>query len=247
VPSAAPAGLGTKLRNAREERALSIEETAWRTRIRPDLIRALEDDEYAALGHEGHIRSHLSSYARFLGMDPGPVVREFASALDEPAPSAIEELERRRKRAHKPPRPKWLAAAVLSGTLLIGGASVGLLGGKTERPAALDIGSRLQPPAVVHDTSRSTDRSIVPAAAAKVTLRIEAHDPTMVSVIVDGTQAFDDELVAGFARTFRARRSIEILVADPSAVELTVNDEKVASSADGTVLRARFGPHGLVD
>ncbi len=248
MPSTAPAGVGTKLRNARLERALSIEETAWRTRIRPDLIRAIEDDEYGALGHEGHVRSHLSSYARFLGIDPGEVVHQFASALDGPAPSAIEELDRRRRTSRKPPRAKWFAAAVISGTLLIGASSVGFLGGKTERPVAVAPEPRLQPPAVVHDASRSGARTAVAAADAKVTLRVEANAVTLVSIKVDGVEAFEGDLEPAKARTFRARRSIEVFAADASAISLLVNGEQVhPDNADGTVLHARFGPRGLID
>lgn len=247
MPSAAPAGVGSKLRSARIERALSIEETAWRTRIRPDLIRALEEDEFETIGHEGHVRSHLASYARFLGIDASEVVDEFTSALDEPAPSAIEELDRVRRTSRKPPRPKWLAAALLSGAVLIGASSVGMLGGKTERPSVVEAAPRLAPPAVTHDTSRSSDRGTVPATLAKVTVRMQAVGDTVVNVKVDGLEVFDGELAVGKARLFRARRSIEVLVADAGEVLLSVNGDDAEPAGDaGSVLHARYGPRGLI-
>src|SRR5687767_4380107 len=104
--------------------------------MRPDLLRKLEGDDFDDIGHQAFVRSHLSSYARFLGIDPGEVVTEFEQQLDGPLPSAIEELDRRRRDAKKPPRPKWLVAAVLSGAILIAAAVLGVLGGQAERPMA---------------------------------------------------------------------------------------------------------------
>ncbi|HEV2686077.1 MAG TPA: helix-turn-helix domain-containing protein, partial [Actinomycetota bacterium] len=88
----APPSIGPKLRKARIDRSLSIEETAWRTRIRPDLLRALEDERFDVIGQSSLVRSNLSSYARFLGMDAIAVVQEFTSLQPEPEPSSIEEL-----------------------------------------------------------------------------------------------------------------------------------------------------------
>ena len=243
-----PQGIGTKLRDARLERALSIEEIAWRTRIWPDLIRAIEDDDFDAIGHEGHVRGHLSSYARFLGLDPAPVVGEFIEALGGQVSSAIEALDRQRREERKPPRPKWLIAASISGAMLLAASAAGMLGGKTERPSAQVLPPRLAAPAVTHGSSRSADRGPVPAALAKVALRVEATESTRVSVTADGAEVFDGVLAAGKIRAFRARTSIEILVARAGAVRLSLNgDDLGVQGTPGAVFRARYGPRGRID
>jgi cytoskeletal protein RodZ len=247
VPPAAPTSIGPKLRKARIDRSLSIEETAWRTRIRPDLLRALEDERFDSIGQQSFVRRHLSSYARFLGIDPVEVVEEFRSLQDEPEPSSIEELDRKNREAPKPKRPKWLIAAAVSGAALAVAASVGALGGQTERPAAK---------AVVLPSQSSTPKSAslatkapapVTAAQARVTLVVSSFSATRVSILADGTKVFDGTLYPGEQRTFRARSTIDVVAADGGTVRLMLNGVALGiPGQSGTVFRARYGPHGKI-
>jgi cytoskeletal protein RodZ len=244
--------IGTKLRSARIDRSLSLEETAWRTRIRPELLRALELEDWASIGHHSFVRTHLSSYARFLGIDPQEVVAEF-EAGSEPGPSSLEELDRQVKRSRKPPRAKWLIAAVASGAVLIGIAVAGYLGGQAERPAAeqpLGVSAPVESLVPSDGPSQvpSDGPSQVPAALARVQLHVEAVADTQVAILVDGEEIFEGVLAAGTARTFRARRMIEILAADAGSILLTHNGTEIGEAGDdGTAFRARFGPQGRRD
>jgi len=244
VAPVAPPSIGPKLRQARIDRSLSIEETAWRTRIRPDLLRALEDERFEAIGQQSLVRSNLSSYARFLGMDPAEVVEEFAVRLGEPEPSSIEELDRKNRQAPKPKRPKWLIAAVASGAALAVAAGVGALGGQTERPAAKT--SSIPPKAAVASRPSSSSPVVSPAQA-RVTLVVAAIAPTLVSIHVDGKKIFDATLAAGESRTFRARSAIDIVAADGGTVRLTLNGVELGPpGSSGIVFRASYGPRGKI-
>jgi len=246
VPAAAPPTIGPRLRKARLDRSLSIEETAWRTRMRPELLRALEDEAFDTIGQQAFVRRHLSSYARFLGIDQTEVVEQFTSMHEQPEPSSIGELDRKSREAPKPKRPKWLIAGLLSGTALIVAAAVGVLGGQTERPGAK--AAVLAAPAP--RTTTSTAPKVVPpvtAANARVTLLLSAVASTRVSVLADGTQIFDGTLLAGEQQTFRARSTIEIVAADGGTVRLTLNGVYLGVPGPyGSVLRARYGPHGEI-
>jgi cytoskeleton protein RodZ len=243
APVASPS-IGPKLRQARIDRSLSIEETAWRTRIRPDLLRALEEERFEVIGQQSLVRRNLSSYARFLGIDPVEVVEEFASRQAEPEPSSIEELDRKEREAPKPKRPKWLIAAAVSGIALAVAAGVGALGGQTERPAAETRGGPTQLAAPSHPTVTRPAGPIT-AAQARVTLIVLAVAPTRVSVQADGVHLFDGTMIAGEQRTFRARSAIDIVAADGGTVRLTLNGITLgAPGPTGSVFRARYGPHG---
>lgn len=236
-----PAPIGSRLRRARLERSLSIEETAWRTRIRPDLLRELERDEFGSIGHRAFVRRHIASYARFLGVDPGEVLAAYASSHDEPEPSSIEELDRQRRVSRKPPRAKWLISGAVSSALLAAASAVGLLGGQAEPPGAVPAGPRVE-----RAVSRSGTRILpVPTAEARVLLRVAALAETGVSISVDGRQVYEGLLPAGAARTFRGRDSVEVVVADGGAVEFRHNGRDLGSpGASGTAWRGRFGPRG---
>jgi len=248
VPPAAPTSIGPKLRKARIDRSLSIEETAWRTRIRPDLLRALEDEQFDSIGQQSFVRRHLSSYARFLGIDPAEVVEEFRSLQDEPEPSSIEELDRKNREAPKPKRPKWLIAAAVSGAALAVAASVGALGGQTQRPSAKTVVLPTQASTPKSSSSQAPKAPTpVTAAQARVTLVVSSLSATRVSILADGTQVFDGTLYGGESRTFRARSTIDVVAADGGTVRLMLNGVALGVPGPaGTVFRARYGPHGKI-
>lgn len=236
MPATAPPGIGTKLRRARIERELSIEETAWRTRIRPDLLRALEEEAFEAIGHQAHVRSHLASYARFLGVDPSEVVDEFESR-HEGAPSALEELDRQVSQSRKPPRARWIVASIVCGVVLVAAALAGVLGGQAERTGAPDD--------VVGPLDAAAANVPVPAAEARVRVEVAVIAATKVSVVADGDQVFEGMLAAGDTRPFRARETLEVVAADGGALRVTHNGEDLGPLGErGSVARARFGPAG---
>lgn len=228
MPAPAPPGIGPRLRQARENRSLSIEETAWRTRIRPDVLRALEREQFSALEHQGFVRSLLSSYARFLGLEPKEIVRDYHRRYGA-APSPVEELEKRERNEEKPPRPKWVLAATVSALLLIAAGVLGLVGGQDEQLASAP---RITEPAAA---SRG--------GAVRVTVRLEATEDSQVSVKVDGRRAFEGVLRAGRAKSFGARNSVDVMIGTAGAVRLRVNGRDLGAPGEpGSVYRARFGP-----
>lgn len=66
--------LGETLAARRGERGLTIEQAASATRIRAHYLGALESDELERLAAPVYAKGHLRTYARFLGLDPEPLV-----------------------------------------------------------------------------------------------------------------------------------------------------------------------------
>ncbi|MDI6693721.1 MAG: DUF4115 domain-containing protein [Anaerolineales bacterium] len=71
--------VGQQLRQAREQRSLTIEQAAAATRIRPHYLRSLEAGEFDALPSLTQGRGFLRAYASYLGLDAEPLL----SALDK--------------------------------------------------------------------------------------------------------------------------------------------------------------------
>src|SRR5919204_77916 len=78
-------GIGSALRKARLSRGVSIEDAARDTRIRAELLDALEQEEFDRLLGDVYVRGCLRSYATYLGLSPDRVVERYADR-DEPAP-----------------------------------------------------------------------------------------------------------------------------------------------------------------
>src|ERR1700693_3558179 len=73
--------LGEVLAAKRGERGLTIEQAAAATRIRAHYLSALESNEMERLAAPVYANGPLRPYARFLGLDPDPLV-----AMLNPAP-----------------------------------------------------------------------------------------------------------------------------------------------------------------
>lgn len=72
--------LGHILREARETKGLTLQEVQLSTRISPRYLDALENGDYDRLPSAVHTRGFLRNYARFLGLDPQPLLDRYESS-----------------------------------------------------------------------------------------------------------------------------------------------------------------------
>jgi cytoskeletal protein RodZ len=66
--------IGQVLREAREARGLTLAEVHSELRIGENFLQALEEGFYDALPTPVHLRGYLRNYARFLDLDPAPLL-----------------------------------------------------------------------------------------------------------------------------------------------------------------------------
>jgi cytoskeleton protein RodZ len=71
--------IGQKLKHARQERHLSLEEVSEATRIRPYHLEALEANDYSRISSAVQARGFLHSYAEFLDLDIDQILAELHS------------------------------------------------------------------------------------------------------------------------------------------------------------------------
>lgn len=69
--------LGHILREARETKGLTLAEVESDIRINSRFLEALENGDYAILPTPVHVRGFLRNYARFLGLDPKPLLDRY--------------------------------------------------------------------------------------------------------------------------------------------------------------------------
>ncbi|WP_341645783.1 RodZ domain-containing protein [Thauera sp. SDU_THAU2] len=67
---------GSRLRQARERRGESVSEVAFALKLNPRQVAALESDDFAALPGMAFVRGFMRNYARYLGLDPAPLLDE---------------------------------------------------------------------------------------------------------------------------------------------------------------------------
>jgi cytoskeleton protein RodZ len=83
--------LGHILREARENKGLTLAQVQSEIRINSKFLHALEEGEYHRLPTPVHVRGFLRNYARFLGLDPQPLLDRYeVRQKEKPAPPPID-------------------------------------------------------------------------------------------------------------------------------------------------------------
>jgi hypothetical protein len=235
-------GIGATLRSAREHTGVSIEEAAWRTRIRPEYLRALEDERFDAIGHA---RGHLHSYARFLSLDANAIIRDYVERFEHSEPSPIERLNERHKEAKSPPKPNWLIAGIVAAALLIAASILGVVRGPGPRTAPSASRAGLPTlPATAGPTAEATAPAVAPNAPP-ITFVVVAEGRSWVRIVADGALVFEGTLATGVSKTFAGNEAVVVVVGNAGSVRLILNGRDLGPPGKaGQVFRARFGPQG---
>ena len=84
---------GMVLREARERKGYELATVARRLRIRPDILRAIENNDFSLMPPRGYTRNMVNAYARLLGLNPTEIVNMY---LDE---AYAHQVERARDKA----------------------------------------------------------------------------------------------------------------------------------------------------
>lgn len=77
-PASMLEGVGEVLRQARQERNLTLEQAAQETHIRLRYLQAMEAGAFEQLPSPAHARGFLRAYAGYLGLDPQPLLLNLA-------------------------------------------------------------------------------------------------------------------------------------------------------------------------
>ncbi|MCP4423449.1 MAG: helix-turn-helix domain-containing protein [Chloroflexi bacterium] len=74
---------GHILREARETKGLTLSDVQDQIRINSRFLDALERGEYDVIPAPAHVRGFLRNYARFLGLDPQPLIARYERVLEQ--------------------------------------------------------------------------------------------------------------------------------------------------------------------
>ncbi|MGH2819131.1 MAG: helix-turn-helix domain-containing protein [Actinomycetota bacterium] len=246
--------MGEYLRASRRRRRISLERAAEETRIRPDYLMRMESDDFDFLA-PAYVRGFLRSYARFLNVDPDPLLKEFdqrfgSGRVDTAQILAAERRSQRRPARDKPRINRWLIAASVATGLLAVLSVIGLTEpplssrqGREGRPGDVAGGERNPPREAKPSASPSPSATPKPATPSSspsepsvladrpMTVEVEAkRGECWVEVDADGSQIYTSTppLITGDrAGPFTAQESMTIILGNPFAVDLIVNGQRV--------------------
>jgi cytoskeleton protein RodZ len=243
-----PGDFGSRLREARERRGITLRQIANATKISVGVLDALERNDISRLPGGIFGRAFVRSYAVEVGLDPEATIRDFMATFPNDSVSAghptsernddFEVLESDRRRAGT-----YLSLVAIS--IPIAGAMLWVGTGRrvreapppaivTARPAPVQRVIEPVPPPVaatppvVPTTALPADMP-APAAAASaperdgLTVALTVKQPCWVTATIDGRKSLDRLLQAGEQQTFDVRREMVLTVGDASAISMTLN------------------------
>jgi cytoskeleton protein RodZ len=238
--------VGKSLRRTRERKRITLAEVAESTRILTRYLTALEEDAGPdAYPAPVYARAFLREYARFLRLDPEPLVAEWKAAHEQPEQHVIEMIPVPHERRRLTP---WgvgvICAAVFLAMLLapIGG---------TDKPASSPHARTSAPQTVVAvpPAAPSTNRApaAVPARAIAMTIRTDGGR-CWVQATVDGKLALQKTMSDGSSEFLRGARTIELVLGNADVVTIVVNGKTIDSlGGKGAVQHLKvFLDHGTV-
>ncbi len=204
-------GVGPALRKARQARGVSIAEASRDTRIRPEFLRALEDEEFDRLLGDVYVRGALRSYATYLAVPADRVLQRYARAVGEmeptppgPPPAADPVVGAPRR------RDNHVLVGMLAAVFVVLAVSFGILSPRASAPAPAS--------AVGQPTAHAAGRGISLSVSTST-------QPVDVSVRVDGEDAASFRLLPGESRSFLADESLSVRVTPGGTADVVVNGE----------------------
>ena len=213
-----------------------MERAAEETRIRQDYLMRMESDEFDFLA-PAYVRGFLKTYARFLRVNPDPLLEEFdrrfGGRIDTSQIVALERHGKRNNPSTRRPASSWTVAAVVAAAFLLILGAVGLMTGdeKPEREPQLSDATESPSPSPEPSLSPADTETEDPVFAVEdgYELEIVASQDCWTMVSTDGGEPTTQTILAGDSMTFTAEEEIFVRLGFPAGVELFLNGESIGS------------------
>jgi cytoskeleton protein RodZ len=228
--------LGEKLRQAREERGISISEVAEQTRISPHYIELIENDDYRTLPGGIFNKGFVKSFAKYVGVDEAEALQDYSKLItmqtgepnDEPKTYRPEVLTDDRSSSSS--LPTLLFAGVILGLMTLGIlAAVYYL--QSEPSAVTSYNTNQANSNISNESSVIANTEPTPALPATNEIKLEFKplaEVINVSATVDG-KTITENVTKESPKTYLGLQSVKVRYYKGFAnqVQLTVNGKQL--------------------
>lgn len=186
---------GSLLRQAREEKGLTIEEMSAISNLTKQVIRGIESDDYADLAGLSFVRGYLKLYAKKLGVDESKVLEPFdlwKAVQSGEQPLSLSSVSQDSEQITPGPSKKsFVAVSAVVVILLVSGIVISYTDANKQQVARTNSAA----------VNEITDANVVPSSAKDEAAEEQANapsnegEPTLASNSVDeGTPAGEGEI-----------------------------------------------------
>lgn len=240
--------LGDTLRERRSALGISLEQAEDGTKIRAKLLDALETGTYDKLPNPGYVRGYISSYARYLELDPVPLLAMYRAETGAGRFHDInlpDEAVAPRDQQHAVP---WKVAAAVVAAIVVLSLGIWLATRLSRGPATpppiptieatttdATGGSKTATSASTPTDAATTPEP--PATYTPFTVKVTVSDngASWVKVTIDGLSAYEGSLTGGQTKEFQVTRTAVVKIGKPSEVTVYRDGKKVALPTSGSI------------
>lgn len=245
--------VGQKLRAARMQLGIALEEISARTRISVRNLQALENDDLRPFTSAFFYKSFVRQFAQHVKLEYQELasgVESVISGMPEPLMPGQAELASSGPKvpALRPAHPKklrWLYSLTSFMAMLIACSSVYDVWENSRSQLQARISGFLQilpkhatQPRSARPPAQISERPMIPAANANVAVRLElsAIERSWLSVMADGVQTFNGILEADHTQVLEGREMARIRTGNAGGLNVVFNGKAIGS----------LGPRGEV-
>ena len=217
-----PTDIGSRLKQACEQRGVSLQDIANATKISMAALRAIERNDFAQLPGGLFTRAYIRAFASEVGLDPDEIANEYRAQFEIAPPEQPSVLRDVDRDDHVSPMRR-LAVLVFSLGLLVSGWWLWTPAEVQPASAAADA----VPTGVDSDITESVALATAPSAWASdeptLQLEIRPRGVCWVSATADGKLVIYRLMTPGEHAIVEARETIVLRVGDAEAFAYSIN------------------------
>jgi len=227
--------IGEVFENKRKSLGLSLKEVENVTKIRTRYLQAIEDDNFDIIPGSAYVRGFIRTYASFLKIDSGPLIKEYEEEYGEPLQYEKEKYVDVRERDVFKRRRLILLFSVVGVILLVlaivwGGSALNkkIQAPKQEKKTEIPLEDVLPPEeempleeTVSPEEEFTTDATpALPLAEEEFKIEVTALDRVWLRVFVDEENVFEEILEKDQSKEWTAKESVRIKSGNGELVEV---------------------------
>jgi cytoskeletal protein RodZ len=235
--------VGKTLAAARRAQGKSLVDIQNATHIMGRTLSALEAERWDDLPSPVYVKGYIQNFATALGMDPAPLLAEYAADTAGVVPkSRIERIPGRtvvpnQREVHAVPKQVWIALVVLIALigLVVWGISALLSSDEEPPPIPPETTTpTLEPTTTVPGVSAeqagpatTTVETDVPEGSFTLTVAVASGQASWLQIEVDGLAAYEGTLPGGQSKTYTVSDEAIVRIGKPASVTVMRDDEVV--------------------
>ena len=253
VAAISMADVGGRLRKARENKSLTIDQVQKQTRIHSKILMALEEGRCDDILTQTYVKSFLSKYAHHLGLNPKEIMGEYEALHPEPPQPKFNITEAESKTS--PILLKVISVISILFLIIIAVFAIIFLEKKVAgyfKKDKSETGAQIgvhNPKAKAVSRKYAADKTMVFRVSIPKTqpldLELRVKRSVLIQVKKDGVLLFKKVLEKGTVESVMADQRIDLFIARGESVELALNEKYLGSPGKGQIKNLEITRNGV--